>query len=119
MKNIVVILSVILMFISCEPNREKAVEYEVDGSVSQYKLQYIDKSGNLIKTVINPESATDIWRYGFTAEEGDIVYVSGKYDNINSALRISIKVDGKIYKEEYSFGDTVKYLTVSGVIPYE
>ena len=119
MKNILIIISIFLTLASCESNKEKSIEYEVAGSVSEYKLQYLDEEGNLVKTVINPESTSDIWRYKFIGEEGDIVYVSGKYEDINSALRISIKIDGKIYKEGYSEGDTVKYLTVSGVIPYE
>jgi len=50
--------------------------------------------------------------------KGDIVYLSGKYQDISSSLKLSIKIDGKIYKEQYSEGDTVNYLVVSGTIPY-
>ena len=119
MKKIIITLIVLVTLSACNKNAEKKVEYEVTAAVSEYNLQYIDEFGELIKTTVNPESALDVWQYNFIAKEGDIVYVSGKYDDINSALRISIKIDGKIYKESYSVGDTVKYLVVSGVIPYE
>jgi hypothetical protein len=118
MKKILTIFSLLLLLVSCDKNTERKVTYEVSGAVSEYSLSYLDEHGEVITTKIIPESLEDIWRYSFMAEDGDVVYVSGRYLDVNSALRISIKVDGKVYKEGYSVGDTVKFLTVSGVIPY-
>jgi len=69
--------------------------------------------------MIEPQSAQDVWRYTYLANEGDIVYVSGNYKDLNSALKIVIKIDGKIYKQAANEGDTLAYLIVSGVIPYK
>jgi hypothetical protein len=119
MKKLIFILSLVSFFYSCTSNNNKKIEYEVAGAVSKYKISYLNESGTLITEIIIPESTEDKWHYSFIGEEGDIVYISGKYDDINSALHILIKVNGKVYKEGYSKGDTLKYLTVSGVIPYE
>jgi len=119
MKRILFLLLPVFIMMSCAKNMEKQVVYEVSGAISAYKLSYLDKTDNLVSININPESIQDVWLYQFVAEEGDIVYVSGRYKDENSALHISIKIDGKIYKEGFSVGDTVKYLTVSGVIPYD
>ncbi len=119
MKQILLITLLLIAITACEKEKQKKVVYEASGAVSEYALSYLTENGTLQKTTVNPESLEDVWRYSFMAEEGDIVYVSGRYKDENSALRISIKIDGKIYKEGFSVGDTVKYLTVSGVIPYD
>jgi hypothetical protein len=52
------------------------------------------------------------------AEEGSIIFVSAKYTDINSAIKVQLKLDGKIYKEGSSTADTIRFVTVSGTIPY-
>ena len=71
------------------------------------------------KTIDLASSMQDQWSYSFIADQGDIVFVSGNYKDINSGLNIRILVDGKVYKQGSSIGDTVKFVTVSGVVPYE
>jgi len=95
------------------------IVYETTGAISEYNLHYLDKNGELTDTVIQPQSKADIWDYRFLGKEGDIVYVSGKYNDAKSGLQIMIKVDGKIYKQTSNEGDTLNYLTISGVVPYK
>lgn len=117
--NTIFALSILMLFTSCSRNTQINVEYEASMAVSEYNLSYLDESGEVINVRVNPDGADDVWHCSFMAEEGDMVYISGKYTDPNSALRLSIKIDGKIYKSGYSKGDTLKYLVVSGVVPYE
>ncbi len=103
---------------SCSDVNKRSVKYISTGAISAYNLQYLDANGEMIKTDIVPQSAQDKYSYGFMAEDGDIVYISGNYKDINSALKIMILVDGKIYKQAQSISDTLSFLTVSGTIPY-
>ncbi|NCC73115.1 MAG: hypothetical protein EOM06_06920 [Sphingobacteriia bacterium] len=110
--------TLIMLLSSCETREEKLVKYMVTDAVSSYYLSYLDQSGQIVSEMINAESAHDQWEYSFFAEQGEIVYISGNYKDISSSLRIMIMVDGKIFRQGSSSGDTVKYVTVSGVIPY-
>lgn len=103
---------------SCQPEKQVNVVYEASQAVSSFKLSYLDEAGSLQSVTVNPESQEDVWRYSMVVEEGDMVYVSGKYNDPNSSLRLAVKINGKIYKEAFSKYDTVKYLIVSGVVPY-
>lgn len=109
----------ILVFSGCTKITQVKVTYETTSAVSEYNLHYLTEDGALKQTTVNAQSAQDVWKYSFLANEGDIVYVSGNYKDINSALRIVIKIDGKIYKQAANEGDTLKFLTVSGVVPYK
>ncbi|HEY9113103.1 MAG TPA: hypothetical protein VIN10_00295, partial [Bacteroidales bacterium] len=82
-------------------------------------INYTDAEGSLQTTQVNPLSAQDVWQYSFKGEEGDIIYLSGKYSDAYSALKLMIKVNGKVYKQASNEGDTLHYLTVSGVIPFD
>lgn len=118
MKTFGILFGVVLfMLASCTKNSQVKVTYETTDAISDYTLNYLDK-GNMMETTVNPQSSQDKWTLSFTGEEGDIVYVSGKYSDPNSGLKIMIKVDGKIYKQASNEGDTLSYLTVSGVVPY-
>lgn len=120
MKNTIYLLPVfILMMASCSKNTQVSVTYQTTKAISEYQLSYVDESGTLLQKTIQPQSAQDKWIYTFQGEQGDIVYISGKYADANSALSILIKVDGKIYKQASNEGDTLKYLTVSGVVPID
>jgi hypothetical protein len=115
--SLIIILSVII-FSACEKRDVVPVKYIATEAIADYEISYRDQNGDLIKKTVAAQSVQDKWEYNFVAEEGEIVYISGKYNDINSSLRLMIVVDGKIYKQGFSTGDTLKYLTVSGVVPY-
>lgn len=107
-----------LLFAACEKRGEVPVKYIATEAIADYEISYRNQHGDLLKEIISAQSVQDKWEFDFVAEKGDIVYVSGKYNDINSSLKLMIMVDGKIYKQGFSTGDTLKYLTVSGVVPY-
>lgn len=115
------IISIILVIatLACSKNKQVTVTYQATGSISQYNLHYTDQNGVLDEAIVLPQSAQDKWVFSFVGEEGDIVYLSGKYGDINSGLNLVIKLDGKIYKQAAGEGDTLNYITVSGVVPYK
>lgn len=115
---IIAVTTLALLLASCTKNKQVMVTYETTGAISVYNLQYLD-NGTMQQTTVQPQSAQDKWDFSFTGEEGDIVYVSGKYNDLNSALKIMIKVDGKVYKQASNEGDTLKFLTVSGIVPFD
>jgi len=107
-----------LMLLGCTRNTMIKVEYQASEITYPYTIKYLNGDGRLIQQTINPVSQEDIWTYSLLLNEGSIVYLSGIYKNSNASLRLTIKVDGKIYKEGYSQNDTLNYLVVSGVVPY-
>lgn len=114
----IAILSIFLLT-SCNKSNQKKVTYITTGSISAYNLQYVNDQNVLIKEVVEPQSAQDTWKYEFMSDQGEIVYINGIYKDINSALKIQLLVDGKVYKQGSTQGDTLKYLVVSGVVPYD
>lgn len=116
-----ILLFVFLTFLltACNKTYQKKVTYIATNASSAYNLQYLDDQNTLINTTVEPNSAVETWKYDFMADEGEIVYVSGNYKDINSALKIQVLVDGKVYKQGATQGDTLKYLVVSGVVPYD
>ncbi len=117
-KIIILVILGIFIFSSCEKREEKKVEYRASNATSDYQISYRLPSGELKTETIEAISQQDEWSYSFVAEQGEIVYVSGNYKDINSSLKITILVDGKAYKQSSSIGDTISYVTVSGVVPY-
>lgn len=118
MKKIVIIFFSFIMLAGCEKREQKLVKYIATDATSEYSISYRDASGELISKNITAQSKEDEWVYSFMSEKGNIVYVSGIYRDVNSSLKIMIMIDGKIYKQGESNGDTVNYLVVSGVVPY-
>ena len=118
MKRYLMICAIIGLFSSCNQNEQVKVEYLATNAISEYTLYYQDQSGDLKQVTVHPESANDTWRYGFPVDRGNIVYLSGRYADVNNSLLLMIKVDGKIYKQGESQADTIKFLTVSGVVPF-
>ncbi len=119
MKNIIIFFIISIFALSaCEKREDKMVKYVATDATSDYTINYRDESGTLQSKTISAKSAQDKWNYSFMLEQGEIVYLSGKYKDITSALKLIIYVDGKVYKQSNSVGDTLKYLTVSGVVPY-
>ncbi|OYT11477.1 MAG: hypothetical protein B6I19_11305, partial [Bacteroidetes bacterium 4572_114] len=98
-KIIILVILGIFIFSSCEKREEKKVEYRASNAISNYQISYRLPSGELITETIEAISQQDIWSYSFIAEQGEIVYVSGNYKDINSSLKITILVDGKAYKQ--------------------
>ena len=119
MKRILFLIPILLVLVSCQKDREKQVSYLVTKSISGFDVNYRTTDGSLLSEHIETSSAQDVWQYEFTAEEGDIVFVSAIYDDIASAISVQILIDGKVYKQGSSAQDTVKYVTVSGTVPFE
>lgn len=117
---IIISIAIILLIsvIGCTDSDKVNVKYIATGSVSAYNLQYLNENGDLIDKEEEPQSAQDQWSYGYIASEGDIVYLSGNYNDINSALKLMILIDGKVYKQSSTKSDTLSRITVSGTIPY-
>lgn len=113
------IMVVALLFSACNKTHQKKVTYIATGSVSAYNLQYMNDQNVLVNTTVEPQSAQDEWKYEFMSDQGEIVYINGIYKDINSALKLQLLVDGKVYKQGATQGDTLKYLVVSGVVPYD
>ena len=120
MKTKIFLLSLmIFVTFSCTKTAPVPVTYQATGAISGFNLNYTDANGDLIKIQVSPQSAQDVWKLSFTSEQGSIVYLSGKYNDPNSALKLMILVNGKVYKQAANEGDTIKYLTISGVVPYD
>ncbi len=118
-KIIFIITTLFILFTSCSNTDRKKITYVTTGAISAYNLQYINDKNELISTEMLPQSAQDQWVYNYIADEGEIVYVSGIYKDINSSLNIMILIDGKVYKQASNKADTLFYLTVSGTVPYD
>ena len=118
MKKILVTVLAIFFLASCEKESRHPVTYIITDSDSGFDVNYRDGDGNLHNEKVATQSAEDVWTYSFDALEGEIVFVSAIYKDINSAIRIQVLIDGKVYKEGGSTGDTTKYVTVSGTVPY-
>jgi len=120
MKTRLIILTVLGLFIcsACGKREEKNLKYIATDATSAYKISYRNQAGELITETIFANSKEDEWIYSYIATQGDIVYVSGSYKDITSSLKIMILVDGTVYKQGSSIGDTINYVTVSGVVPY-
>ena len=114
----IVFIIAFLALTACEKREDKMVKYLATGATADFTLSYRDKAGTLQSHTVSAQSTQDKWNYSFMSEQGQIVYLSGKYADIQSSLTLIIYVDGKVYKQGSSIGDTLKYLTVSGVVPY-
>ncbi len=107
------------IFSGCEKNNEiRQVTYRISENDSGFSVTYRDENGTLAKKSVEVTSAADIWTYSFQGKEGDILYVSSNYKDINSGLKVQILLDGKVYKQSFSQYDTLNFVTVSGTIPY-
>jgi hypothetical protein len=118
MKKLIFLSIILICFSACEKRETKRVEYIATDAVSAYSITYRSHDGVMVSETVETFSASDQWRHSFMAEQGDIVYVSGNYKDIGSALKVMILIDGKVYKQAATRGDTVRYVTVSGVVPY-
>jgi hypothetical protein len=111
------LIFLVLLAVSCEKDTERQVVYRITDSVSGFDVRYFDESGQMVSEKVTVQSAQDTWNYSFTAEDGGIVFVSANYKDAESAIKVQVLVDGKVYKQAASKNDTVSFITVSGVIP--
>lgn len=118
MKKLIFLSIILICFSACEKRETKRIEYIATDAVSAYTITYQSEAGVVVTESVEANSPTDKWKYAYMAEQGDIVYVSGNYKDIGSALKVMILIDGKVYKQAATRGDTVRYVTVSGVVPY-
>ena len=119
MKTLAAIVSLLtLLCYSCEKEGGQKVRYQVSRSVSGFEANYMNGEGTLTWDMVTTQSAQDIWTYDFEALPGDVVFISTRYRDITSAIKVQILIDGKVYKEGSSSNDTVSFVTVSGTVPY-
>jgi hypothetical protein len=111
------LLILVLFATSCEKDTSRQVTYQVTDSASGFNIRYLDEAGQLVTEKIVTQSAQEVWNYSFQSSDGGIVFVSANYKDPGSAIKVQIKVDGKVYKQASSRNDTVSFITVSGVIP--
>jgi len=116
MRNLMWIIISLSLF-SCNKETERMVVYRITDSVSGFDVRYYDQTGTLVSEKVTTQSALDVWNYSFQSEDGGIVFVSANYKDPQSAIKVQIMVDGKIYKQAASKNDTISFITVSGVIP--
>jgi len=107
-----------VFFLSCEKKTIHTVEYVVSEAKSDIEVIYMDTLGNVITQAVAFQSVQDVWRYSFTAEKGDIVYLSASYTDTLNAVKLQIFVDNKLFKSAISRNEPDKYITVSGTIAY-
>jgi hypothetical protein len=119
MRFVILIVILSLLTLSCGKSREKDVSYLVTAAISGFELNYRNADGILVNEQVQTASIEDRWEYSFMADEGDIVFVSAIYKDINSQINVRILIDGKVYKQGSSKYDTVRYVTVSGTVPFE
>ena len=117
-RTILIAIGFMLLLVSCSDTNRKKVTYITTGAISAYSLQYLNENNELTETEIFPQSAQDQWEYSYIEDDGEIVYISGNYNDIKSSLKIMILIDGKVYKQDSNEADTLGYLTVSGTVPY-
>ncbi len=115
----VTVILILLLPGSCDyATDETAVTYLVTGAASGFDVRYRDAEGELVFERIQTSSESDVWQYDFTADEGEILYISAKYYDVNSGVRIRILLDGKKFREASSRSDTTAFVVLSGTVPY-
>ena len=119
MKKILTLMLLSVIFTACEKEHDQGIKYLITDNSSGFIVNYRDAAGNVINKTVIVASAEDQWTYSYNAEEGEIVFVSAIYKDINSSIKIQILIDGKVYKQGSSKYDTINYVTVSGTVPFE
>jgi hypothetical protein len=108
----------VIGLLSCEKQKEYNVQYRISEAISGFDVNYRDGEGILQQESIDTQSGEDTWRFNFEALEGDILFVSARYKDPESAIRVEVLLDGKVFKQGSSTNDTTKYVTVSGTVPF-
>ena len=119
MKKFILIAVVVVISTACvKDNDQIRVDYRISNAYSETEVSYRADNEQLIEELIEFESGEDVWIYSMNLERGDIVYLSARYMDSASSVKLQILMDGKIYKEGASNNEPEKYITVSGTIPY-
>lgn len=119
MKRFIYLFLVLPMFYACDDNREEVlIKYQVSNAYSPVEIKFRNADGIVIGETVNFESAEDRWQYSCEADRGDIVYLSARYNDSTSSVKLMIIIDGKVYKQGSSVNEPDKYITISGTIPY-
>ena len=114
-----IFLLTIFSLIACDQAVEGvAVTYVVTDSDSGFDVRYRNADGKLVSETVVTDSETDVWKYAFETDPGEIVFISANYYDVNSKIRVRILVDGKIFREASSLYDTANFVVVSGTVPY-
>lgn len=122
MNRIIKVLSVLLVvsvFAACDKDaKEVNITYIVTDSDSDFEIIYRDENNKTISKHVDIASSEDEWMYSFMGEEGDIVYVSAYYSDVNSSVSVRILLEESVFRQGYSVNDTTRWVTASGTIPY-
>ncbi|MBC8486628.1 MAG: hypothetical protein H8D45_11375 [Bacteroidetes bacterium] len=119
MKNLIYIPIILLIIFACEKESTIVkVQYKVRKAYSETEITYRDVEKNLKTEMVDFQSGEDVWQYSFEGEKGDIVYISTRYVDSTSSVKVQVLLDGKIYKEGSSNNEPGIYVTISGTIPY-
>jgi len=119
MKKLLIILIYSFILWGCTGYRLSQVTYLATLSTNPVQIEYLNRNGNLVDTLFDARSEDDQWQVTFPAEDGEILFLSGKYHDIHASLKLMIKINGKVYKEAYTEADTNNFLIVSGTVPYK
>jgi hypothetical protein len=107
------------MLVACEKENDQiTVQYQVSEAYAETEIKFRDEDQNVRTEMVDFKSVQDIWRYKFKASKGDILYISTKYADSLSSVKIQINVDGKLFKETSNSYEPNTYLILSGTIPY-
>jgi len=117
-KKIIFVILIIFTFTACEKKADIPVRYLATDAVSDFTVTYRNNAGDIVTETVTASSTEDKWEHSFKATKGDIVYLSAIYKDITSGIKLAILVDGKVYKQASSQYDTIKYVVVSGTIPF-
>ncbi len=120
MKQLLVIsIFMIFALVSCDRSfNEVTATYVVTDSDSGFDVRYRNADGEVVFEKVVTDSESDVWEYTFPADEGEILFISTNYYDVNSKIKVRILMDGKIFREGSSRYDTVNFVVVSGTVPY-
>ena len=120
MKKFICLSVVSMMILACD--KEDAaikVTYEVSNAYADTEITYRNIDKQVITESVAFESGEDTWRYSMESMQGDIVYLSARYMDTASSVKLRIIIEGKTFKEGSSNNEPDKYLTVSGTVPFQ
>jgi hypothetical protein len=120
MRTILVIFVFVLFTIACVKENDKVpVQYRVSSAYAETEISFRNDQQDIITEIYPFQSGEDIWTWSGQLLKGEIVYLSTRYTDSASSVKVQILVDGKIYKESSSNNEPNKYLIVSGTVPLD
>jgi hypothetical protein len=109
-----------MMLLACE-KEDAAVEvrYQVYNAFAETEITFRNGDKQVVTESVTFESVEDSWNYSMESMQGDIVYLSARYSDTASSVKLRIIIDGKTYKEGSSNNEPEKFVTISGTVPYQ